>query len=142
MLARYYCDFFFLIGCWIHDILKSVDASQKVWGKLLEGAVWFVVWNVLWFHFIELNASVNWVWSLIYFVIKFFIDFIKHLLQHGHINIWKVKYNKLSGRKSSECPLYQNCWRTVYSFEKDYWQNAWTVIYRELLKLYTFTIHM
>jgi len=49
---------------------------HKVWGKLHDGAAWFLMQNLLWLlHFIansELSASMDWVQSWIYFVIEFF----------------------------------------------------------------------
>jgi hypothetical protein len=73
--------------------------------------------------------------------IKYFTDFIKHLLEHVHIrmgikgqanvNIWRAAYDKQSG-SCYECSSHQNPQRTLHSPDRGYWQNACTFRYRWL----------
>ena len=53
----------FKIACLVHKTSKSVDALHKMWRKFCDGAVWFLVRNLLHLFHIsaddDLNASVK-----------------------------------------------------------------------------------
>jgi hypothetical protein len=111
--SKIWLQYIFNIGCWIHTTLKPVDASSHGVGKTAwwSSMVCSPEWVVVSFQWTEYEVE-------FILLLSFFIEFINYLLQHGHINIRKVECNKLSGRRSSECPLDQNCWRSEYFFEK------------------------
>jgi len=49
----------FSIACWIHKKSKSVDAPNKMWGKLQFGGAWFLIWNLLHLFLCRTNGELN-----------------------------------------------------------------------------------